>query len=120
MSKKKEKLFNIAISNFKRVFNRILASKDLEIIKARKTKILASFEIDEEVYRENPQEYENIITRDFKIVLFEKLRSDYLELSKKFYVKNHFDEYLESFWDREEMKYPISFKNQGWGGINYY
>lgn len=116
MSNKKEKLFNIAISKFKSIFSRILVKKDLELIKARKSKILASFEIDEEVYTKKPQEYENIIINDFKIVLFERLRDDYLELSKKFYIKNPFESYLENFWNNKEMKEFIPFKNHGWGG----
>lgn len=116
MFNKKVKLFNKSMEDFKRTYRKSIFREDLETIKKNRDRILASFEIDEKIYTKNEAFYKDIITKELKILVYSRLKTEYDNLNSNFETKDSFKEYISNFWLREDMKEPMEFKRNGWGG----
>lgn len=113
---KQDKIFNQCINEFKSLNNAIIGIHDLSEMKANKETILELVSPYFILIDKQPEKYKEAIKKEFAKILSIRISKEIKEIKKEDNTEKLFTEYVENFWNRNEMKSSLPFKNSGWGG----
>lgn len=115
---KEIKIFNQCVNEFKTRFRKIIRGRDLKNISQSRDLILEKVKPSFKLIDKDPNSYKEIIMFEFaQIVLKNISDEDELEVEEKeIHVEELFSVYIKNFWERDGMKFPMSFITEGWGG----
>lgn len=115
---KEVKIFNKSVGEFKYSFKSIIKSEDIRQIKENRDLILEKLKSYINLIDKDLDRYKEMIFSEFSKIVLKNISEEGVDERNEFNVEKLFSNYINTFWEKYGMKYPIPFITDGWGGAD--